>query len=192
MYHTIPESGKGSEGTNYDQVNFGYDSNKRQNRQVTGGGTITRTVFDVRGNPWKIYVGTDDTGATADDPTGGGASGNNMVLVTENEFDGGVDGGDNNLTEQTRHVDGSTTRVTNFLFDWRNRRTDTDGEVDFYGQAFYDNLDRVTKVDRRNTTSGGNLIARSETKFDDRGRVLSIDSARSEPQQRQRWQLADQ
>lgn len=30
--------------------------------------------------------------------------------------------GDNNLTASTRHVDGSTTRVTAFGFDWRNRR----------------------------------------------------------------------
>jgi hypothetical protein len=105
VYHTIPESGEGVAGTNYDQSDFGYDSSKRLNRQVTAGGTITRTVFDPRSNPWKIYVGTNDNGATAEDPTGGGASGNNMVIVTENEFDEGIDGGDNNLTTQTHYVD---------------------------------------------------------------------------------------
>jgi hypothetical protein len=83
----------------------GWSLSKHRNRQVTPGGTITRTVFDVRSNPWKIYVGTNDTGATADDPTGGGASGNNMVIVTENEFDGGTDGGDNLLKSQTQYVD---------------------------------------------------------------------------------------
>ena len=102
--HTIPESGEGDEGTNYDQTTFGYDSSKRQNRQVTGGGTITRTVFDIRSLPIAIYIGTNDNGATADDPTGGGAEGNNMVLVTEYEYDGGTDGGDGLLTEETQYV----------------------------------------------------------------------------------------
>ena len=68
------------------------------------GGTITRTVFDARGNPWKTFVGTNDTGATESDPTRGGASGNNMVLVTEYEYDDGVAGGDNDLTAQTQYV----------------------------------------------------------------------------------------
>lgn len=45
---------------------------------------------------------------------------------------------------------------------WRSR---------FYEKRTYDNLDRVTRVDRHDTTSGGNLIARSEMKYDDRGRV---------------------
>jgi hypothetical protein len=109
-----------------------------------------------------------------------------MVLVTENEYDGGQDGGDGNLTEQTQYVTATATRVTTYTFDWRNRQTDIDGEIDFYQKTYYDNLDRVTKVERYNTfcpdtsssssssssASGeGNLIARSETKFDDRNRV---------------------
>ena len=58
--------------THYDETVYGYDSSKRQNRLVTPGGTITRTVYDARGNPWKSFVGTNDTGATESDPTGGG------------------------------------------------------------------------------------------------------------------------
>ena len=65
----------------------------------------------------------------------------------------------------------TTTRVTTYSYDFRGRRIATDGEVDFYEKRTYDNLDRVTRVDRHDTTSGGNLIARSETKYDDRGRV---------------------
>src|SRR5690606_33262715 len=80
QYHTIPTSGEGVAGTNYDETVIGYDVMKRQNRRVTPGGTINRIVFDARGNPWKMYTGTDDTGATDSDPTGGGATGNNMVL----------------------------------------------------------------------------------------------------------------
>jgi hypothetical protein len=115
VYHAIPASGEGDEGTNYDQSVFGQDSLGRQNRTVSPGGTITRTVFDARGQAVKIYVGTDDTGATESDPTGGGATGNNMVLVTEYEYDGGAAGGDGLLTKETQHVSASETRVTEYL-----------------------------------------------------------------------------
>jgi RHS repeat-associated protein len=171
LYHTIPASGSGSSGTNYDETTFGYDSMGRQNKQRSPGGTITRTVFDVRSQPAKVYVGTNDTGATDSDPTGGGASGNNMVLATENEYDGGSAGGDGNRTKVTQYVDAGTTRVTANGFDWRNRNTSIDGEVDYYQENTFDNLDRVTRADRKNTTSSGNLIARREVKFDDRGRT---------------------
>ena len=67
-----------------------------------------------------------------------------------------------------------TTRATTFSYDFRGRRIATDGEVDFYEKNYFDNLDRVIKVERYNTTANGNLIARSETKFDDRGRVYRM------------------
>ena len=98
--------------------------------------------------------------------------GNNMVVITGNEFDGGSAGGDGNLTEQTQFVDGSDNRVTTFVYDFRNRRTVVDGEINFFQKSYFDNLNRVTKSERYNTTEMGNLIARSETQFDDRGRVF--------------------
>jgi len=49
VYHTIPESGDGSAGTNYDETMYGYDALGRQNMVRSPGGTITRTVFDRRG-----------------------------------------------------------------------------------------------------------------------------------------------
>jgi len=64
-----------------------------------------------------------------------------------------------------------TTRVTTYTVDWRGRRVATNGEVDAYQETSYDNLDRPTVTQRRNTSSGGNLVAKSETKYDDRGRV---------------------
>ena len=64
-----------------------------------------------------------------------------------------------------------TTRVTRYTVDWRGRRVATDGAEDFYEETSYDNLDRVTEVRRRNTTSGGNLVAKSATRYDERGRV---------------------
>jgi hypothetical protein len=144
---------------------------QRQNRDVTPGGTITRTIYDVRGNALSIWIGTDDTGATDSDPTGGGAAGNNMVVVMENAFDGGGDGGDGDLTQTTQHVNDSTVRVTSFTYDWRDRRITTDGEIDFYQKDYYDNRDLLIKTERYDTTPSGNLIARSETMVDDLSRV---------------------
>ena len=146
VYKLIPATGIGTSGTNYDETDFGYDVMKRQNRQVTPGGTITRTVFEARGLPIGSWVGTDDTGATATNPAGSGPP-NNMVQVTGTVYDDGFSGGDGNPTQQTNYVDatGTNDRVTAFLFDFRNRLTDTDGEIDFYEKQYFDNLDRVFK-----------------------------------------------
>jgi RHS repeat-associated protein len=171
VYKLIPASGTGVSGTNFDETDIGYDELERQNRFVTPGGTVTRKVYDVRGNSAQLWIGTNDTGATISDPSGGGAPGNDMAQVTVNQYDNGQAGGDNNLTQTTQYVDSSTSRVTIYLFDWRNRRTDIDGEIDFYEQRCYDNLNRVIRIDRRNTTAAGNLVARSQALFDDRGHV---------------------
>lgn len=174
VYHTIPASGDGTSGTNYDQTSYGYDDMNRRNRVQTPGGTITFSIYDVRNLITAVYVGTNDTGATQHDPTGGGATGNNMVVIAENEYDGGVAGLDGNLTEQTQHVDSSTSRVTGYGYDWRNRQTVVDGEIDFYQTSTFDNLNRLTRVDRYNTDSSGDLIGRSETKYDDLSRVYQM------------------
>jgi RHS repeat-associated protein len=169
VYKLIPASGTGSSGINYDETDYSFDEMVRQNRVVTPGGTITRTVYEVRNNATQVWVGTNDSGATNSDPSGGGASGNNMVQVTGNQYDNGLGGGDNNVTQATQYVDSTTARVTSYLYDWRDRRTDTDGEVDFYEQICYDNLDRPIRTDRRNITASGNLVARSTTSYDDLG-----------------------
>ncbi len=171
VYHTIPSSGEGSSGTNYDQTDYGYDAMKRQNSRVTPGGTITRMMFDPRGLDLSTWVGTDDADATASDPTGGGASGNNMVVLTEYEYDGDSDGGDGNLTQRIDYASAIDARVTTFQYDFRNRRTVTDGESDFYQQDTYNNLNQLIKTERFGTNSLGNLIGQSEAKYDDRGRV---------------------
>lgn len=173
VYHAIPSSGEGDSGTNYDETDYGYDVMKRRNRTVTPGGTITDLVYEARGMVIGSYVGTNDDGATPTDPTGGGLDpDNNMVIVTANEYDDGAAGGDGNLTEVTQHVNGTTTRVTSMAYDFRNRNVTTDGEVDFFQKLYYDNLNRVVKTERYDTTALGNLIARKETNYDDRGRVF--------------------
>ncbi|HBJ87813.1 MAG TPA: hypothetical protein DDZ88_28935, partial [Verrucomicrobiales bacterium] len=69
---------EGFAGVDYLQESLGYDSMLRVNRTVSPGGTIQRSVFDARALMLEGWVGTNDTGATDDDPTGGGAAGNNM------------------------------------------------------------------------------------------------------------------
>lgn len=170
QYHLIPSSGEGTSGTNYEQTDYGYDEMDRQNRIKTPGGTISRTVYDVRSLVTETWVGTDDTGATDTNPAGSGAP-NNMVKVQENEYDDGDPGGDGNLTQQTAYASASDTRVTTFAYDFRNRRVSEQGEEAYFAEFFYDNLDRVTQTDRHNTDADGNLIGRNETKYDNQGRV---------------------
>lgn len=212
-YHAIPASGDGSSGTNYDESTFGYDGLGRQNKSVTPGGTIRRTVFDARGHAVADYVGTNDSGATDADPTGAdgdphlvlctGGSGasssssltsssssgtpdpnNNMVLVAEREYCAGSagcpcgGGGAGQLVSETRHVDVATWHTTDFEYDWRGRTLHVYPPADdagrtVYSQTTYDNLDRAVKQERYLEISGSadRLLARSETYYDDRGRV---------------------
>jgi len=171
VYFSIPSSGEGTSGVNYNQTDYGYDSLQRRNRTVTPGGTITDVVFDPRSLVLTTYVGTNDDGGTEEDPTGSGFDPqNNMVLVTENVYDGGEDGGDGNLTQQTQYADATDTRITSMTYDFRSRLLTTTGEIDFFQKNVYDNLNKKIQVERYDTDEEGNLIARSEFLFDDRGR----------------------
>ena len=171
VYHEIPTSGEGLKTTNYAETGYRYNSDKKRIATISPGGTITRNVLDDRNNVIETWIGTNDTGATDSDPSGAGATGNNMVIITSVQYDGGSDGGNNLVTQQTQHVDASTTRVTSFVYDWRNRRVDTNGELDFFQRDYYDNLNRMIKTERYDTSSSGNLVSRQETKYDDRGRT---------------------
>lgn len=188
VYKLIPASGSGSSGVNYDQTVFGYDTLKRLVQSITPGGTITWNVLDPRGLILATYIGTNDSGGTYTDPTGGGAPGNNMVLVMTNVYDGGLAGGDGNVTQIIQHVDATTSRVWNLTYDFRDRQISKQGPVDYFEMTFYDNLDRIIESQRYNTygpssssssgssnssgSSLGNLIAQNQTLFDDRGHVF--------------------
>lgn len=169
-YFLIPSSGTGTSGTNYAQTDYGYDALERRNRIVSPVGTITRTVWTAPQRVKEVWIGTDDTGATDSNPAGSGAP-NNMVIVTANQYDGGAAGGDGTLTQVTQYAAASDTRVTAFTYDFRNRRVSMDGEVDVYQVFTYDNLDRITQTDRKDTNSGGNMIGRSTAAYDSLGRA---------------------
>lgn len=169
-YFLIPSSGTGTSGTNYAQTDYGYDALERRNRVVSPVGTITRTVWTAPQRVKEVWIGTNDTGATDSNPAGSGAP-NNMVIVTANQYDGGAAGGDGNLTQVTQYAAASDTRVTSYTYDFRNRRITMDGEVDVYQVLTYDNLDRIIQTDRKDTSSGGNLIGRSTAAYDSLGRA---------------------
>ncbi|NUQ65008.1 MAG: RHS repeat-associated core domain-containing protein, partial [Pirellulales bacterium] len=214
-YHTIPSSGDGESGTNYDETTFGYDSMGRQNMVKSPGGTITRTVFNAFGQAACVYVGTDDSGATDYDPSAGrepcelvqppagsssssssssSAGSNNMVLVTQYEYAGSsgcagcCGGGAGQLVATIQYVDAVETRVTEYLYDWRNRQQYVIAEADDQGRVtytrnHYDSLDHVIRVERHHDVAGDGvdadgdpspddvLIARQDTFYDDLGRV---------------------
>ena len=171
-YYAIPAIGDGTAVSNYNETDYGYDAMDRPSRLLSPGGTINRKVYDARNNLLGTYVGTNDYGATDTDPTGGGAPGNNMVQVTGQVYDNGSPGGDGNLTQLTQFVDATGTNdvVTTYTYDWRDRQVTAAGALNFFQEAAYDNLNHITEIDSYNG-SGGNLIARSQTLWDNRGRV---------------------
>jgi len=182
VYFAIPSSGNGSPGSydnttgNYNQTLYGYDTGGTNGglgwltRQKSPGGTITRWVYNARGLLAEKWVGTDDTGATDSSP--GGSSPNNMVKIEAYDYDGASAGKNGNLTTLTRCVDSTSgnNRTTTYAYDWRNRKISKSGELSSYEAYTYDNLIRVTQLDQKNG-SGGNLIGRQQTKYDNLGRV---------------------
>lgn len=171
VYFLIPEDGVGTRDVNYNQSDYQYDILHRMVRDHSPGGTVTRYVYSANGWLLGKWIGTNDTGATDTDPAGGGSEVNNMVKVEVYQYDEGLAGKDGNLTKLTQYADEEDTRVTSYSYDWRNRRTSTTGEIDFFEAYSYDNLNQVKCTERRDTTSNGTLVGLSKTKYDNRGRV---------------------
>ncbi|MBN8625787.1 MAG: RHS repeat-associated core domain-containing protein, partial [Planctomycetes bacterium] len=173
-YHTVPVSGSGSVGTDYNETTYGYDARGRRNRTRTPGGTITRTTLDVLGRTTSVWIGTADIGATDADP-GAGGTGNNMAPITSQTYSGDCDCGQ--PATETRHVDASSgnDRVTTFTYDYRNRLVEIDGEEGFFEARSYDNLDRVVQIERHIDDSSGVLVSRDVNHYDVRGQVYKTE-----------------
>ena len=138
---------------NYHELKTDYDARGRLNRVQDATGTITRTIYDFRNLTLSNWVGTDDT------PTTGTWSpsnnvGANMFLVSENQYDFGLQRGNGLLTQSVAYPGGSDpTRIRKVLYDWRDRpilaklanevteTTTSNAHPIRYSQ--YDNLDRV-------------------------------------------------
>ena len=144
----------------------------RQNRTLAPDGTITRLVLDARGNTLETWVGTNDTGATDTDPTGGSALGNNMVKVSSFTFDA-----HGNLNESREHFGSGANDhyAALYQYDWRDRLTDVLSPGDMVAHYEYDNLARATWTKTYAsddfTLAAGELRAQTNSRYDALGRV---------------------
>ena len=172
VYHHIPASFDGLAGFDYAETTYGYDVRGRVIRTVSPVGTINRNVLDSRGFAITGWVGTNDSGATAGDPSGGGAAGNDLVKVEAREYDRDASGGNGWLTEIVAFSGPAETRVTTQDYDYRGRRVEVRGEHGFRENRTFDNLDRSTATELWNDEGATQLrVSRNETLFDPMGRV---------------------
>ena len=146
---------------------------------------LTTTIFDClekAENPGAlttaIWVGTNDTGATDDDPGNGGEDGNNMRPILLDEYDNGEDEGDGHLTKERRPIDDTSgnDRITTYAYDYRGRRVQSeahDGTRLFLSVTVFDNIDESLSVTSYHTSvANGNRIRRTESLWDQRRRVF--------------------
>ena len=147
----------GTEGTHYYRTAYAYDDLGDLRRVEDPTGTITRYVRDGLRRVTSEWIGTDDT------PISGfwspdNLAGTDILLVAAYEYDhGGV--GNGLVTKETRPVDANPAndRITLYDHDFRNRLVLIRGGVSISGSDAtalehtyytYDNLDRVTQVER--------------------------------------------
>jgi len=111
----------GSSSSNYLRTKYSYCIRGWLNRTEYPDGTIHRTEYHPIGRVISEWTGTDDTPASGDwSPTNNTDA--NMVKTVEYEYDDG-DVGDGNVTETAVHANASTSYVTEYKYDWRNRLT---------------------------------------------------------------------
>lgn len=92
---------EGVEGTNYLRTEIlAIDHLGSLLRETDETGTISAYVYDSAGRLLEEWLGTDDTGATASDPSGTGT--NNMVLVVKHFYDDDRDGTGDPVDYRTR------------------------------------------------------------------------------------------
>jgi RHS repeat-associated protein len=187
MYFSIPGSGAGSEGTNYDATKYGYDTMGRRWRTKDPTGTITRLVSDTLGRTTQRHTGTNDHNFT----DGESAASDNMVKVEELAYDGGSAGGNSRVTTRTLFVENSSTgqRVTTYDYDYRGRLLLTTNPQAPHVLNKYDNLGRVIASGQYSTapsasadptaTTSTNRTALGETFYNERGQVY----------QTKRWEI---
>jgi RHS repeat-associated protein len=151
----------------------------RRRRTKEAHGTITRSVFDTRGNAIERWIGTNDNGLA-----GGESSGtSNMVKVEETTFDGGSAGGNGYVTKRTLFVQDNTTgkRETTYFNDARGHVIAVVNPTAPHTVNAHDNLGRVTATAQYSSSSGlsassaptttTNRVALRETFYDDRGQA---------------------
>jgi RHS repeat-associated protein len=161
---------------NYLETTYTYDNRGRQERVMTPDGTITHYVYDSLGRSLRTWIGTDDSvvGGPKWTEALNGTGTSNMVKVSEKVYDnGGV--GDSNLTTSKSFADNTTHYDTQYVYDWRDRQTDSRGPDGVATRATYDNLGEVTQSqtyadgDADFVIDTGELRGKSTSLFDPKG-----------------------
>ena len=159
-------------GSEYLTTEYKYNARGQQERVIAPDDSIAWTEYDNLGRPVQTWIGTDDDDGETGDP---GKDDSNMVQVSATEYDSnGV--GDGNVTKTKRYRDESNSYDTTYEYDWRNRLEETTGPDNVIVLRELDNLGRAKKVETyadsgNGTPESGELRSRSETKYDNRGRV---------------------
>lgn len=153
-------------------------------RQVDASGNITAMVYDGKGRVSETWLGTDATSATDADPSGGGATGNNMKKVSVSYYDTDRDGTGDERSYATRieRLKPGLTSLAGTSADYV--ATDTDitwsstgrvvaskpqDSLSPWTEQTYDMQGRLLKTESfvNNSNSKGALIAKSENIYDD-------------------------
>ncbi|MCG3180448.1 MAG: hypothetical protein BIFFINMI_02809 [Phycisphaerae bacterium] len=152
-YFLIPASGSGAEGTNYYRTSYAYNATTGWMQSTTGPtGSIGWTQFDQLGRAYASWIGTDATGATNDDPSNGGAGGNNMKRVSQSFFDEATPGsgtsgvGDGYVTSTRAYYDATDAGqyvLTIYRIDYRGRTRGIEPETAPYSVSDVDNMGRT-------------------------------------------------
>jgi YD repeat-containing protein len=184
----------GAVNVNFFQTQYGYDNRGRLVRTLTPNGTIYRTVYDSLDRPVSDWVGTNDTPMMGEWSPMNNSSPSNMVEVGSYQYDnGGI--GDGNLTQETDYSGGTATnRVTQMLYDWRDRQvaskigvqaSENDGTHRPIVVTTYDNLNEAIQTQQYDGDGvtpqvvngvlqalASNLLRAQENDgYDDQGRV---------------------
>ncbi len=181
-YFDIPTTMPGTEGTHYDETTYAYSDVGQQIAMTSPTGTISRTVYDDLGRAIEQWIGTNDTSATAFDPTGGGAGGNNMVKVSSTEYPPASNGIATHLVQsRTQYLDdtGTNTRVTSFTYNNRDLLKIQENPTaphtmyahDYQGRVIATGLYSSEPTSGNPATVATDRLALTESAFDERGRV---------------------
>ncbi len=190
----------GVQNDHYNLVKYGYDTMNRLNRTLSASGTITRDVIDFRGLFLERWLGTDDSGATDSDPSGGAAPGNNMVPTIKNTYDSGTLDSLGRLIQERRLVNENPgdDRVNDYQYDDRGRLarvTEHNGSNTQILVQSYDNIDNlVAKTGYTNSVLASNRRSYTSIAVDALGRVyleqffgVNSDGSLANPLKRSRW-----
>jgi hypothetical protein len=167
----------------YTETFYRYNTMGLESAVLDPTGNIAETDYSVLGLVTTVSIGTSDGTLWPGEIY---TTDSNMFEVTANVYDGGAGGGDGLLTQTTEYT-GTSSRVTEYGYDWRDRSLWTmvnSGTYMTFTFNTLDNLGDVTESQEYNDTddtslaeidatpgTGDVLIADSTAQYDNLGYV---------------------